>query len=65
MVYLVLGLVLFLGIHSISIVAPAWRDRIAGRLGKAWMGLYSLVSIAGFVVIIWGYGMARHNPVML
>jgi uncharacterized membrane protein len=65
MVYLVLGLVLFLGVHSISIVAPGWRDRIAARLGIAWMGLYSLLSIAGIVVIIWGYGIARQNPVML
>jgi uncharacterized membrane protein len=65
MAYLVLGLVLFLGAHSVSIVAPAWRDRAAARLGNAWRGLYSLVSIAGFVVIIWGYGIARHNPVSL
>jgi uncharacterized membrane protein len=65
LVYLVLGLVLFLGAHSISIVAPAWRDRTAGRLGNAWRGLYSLVTIAGLFVIIWGYGMARHNQVLL
>jgi uncharacterized membrane protein len=65
MVYLVLGLALFLGMHSISIVAPAWRDRTAARLGNAWRGLYSLVTIAGLVVIIWGYGIARQNPVML
>jgi uncharacterized membrane protein len=65
MVYLVLGLLLFLGMHSISIVAPAWRDRTAGRLGNAWRGLYSLVTIAGLVLIIWGYGLARHHPVML
>jgi uncharacterized membrane protein len=65
MILLVLGLVLFLGSHSISIVAPAWRDRTAARLGNAWRGLYSLVSIAGVVVIIWGYGIARHNPITL
>jgi len=65
MVYLVLGLVLFLGMHSISIVAPAWRDRTAERLGNAWRGIYSLVTIAGVVVIIWGYGIARQNPLML
>jgi uncharacterized membrane protein len=65
MIYLVLGLVLFLGVHSISIVAPAWRDRIAGRLGNGWRGIYSLISIAGFIVIIWGYGIARRDPVML
>ena len=65
MIYLVLGLVLFLGVHSISIVAPAWRDRTAARLGNAWRGLYSLVTIAGLVAIIWGYGIARQNPVLL
>jgi len=65
MAYLVLGLILFLGVHSISIVAPAWRDRIAARLGNGWRGLYSLISIAGFVLIIWGYGIARQNPVLL
>jgi uncharacterized membrane protein len=65
MIYLVLGLVLFLGVHSISIIAPAWRDQTAARLGNAWRGLYSLISIAGLIVIIWGYGIARQNPVML
>jgi uncharacterized membrane protein len=65
MIYLVLGLVLFLGVHSISIVAPAWRDRTAARLGNAWRGLYSLTTIAGLIVIIWGYGIARQNPVLL
>jgi uncharacterized membrane protein len=65
MIYLVLGLVLFLGAHSVSIVIPAWRDRTAARLGNAWRGLYSVVSIAGFVVIIWGYGIARQHPVLL
>jgi uncharacterized membrane protein len=65
MLYLVIGLVLFLGMHSISIVAPAWRDRTAARLGNAWKALYSLVTIAGFVVIVWGYGIARQHPVIL
>ena len=65
MAYLVLGLVFFLGVHSVSIVAPAWRDQAAARLGNVWRGLYSLVSIASFVVIIWGYGIARQNPVVV
>src|SRR5438477_9150712 len=65
MVYLVLGLVLFLGVHTISIVAPGWRDRTAARLGNVWRSLYSLISIAGVVAIVWGYGIARQNPVML
>jgi uncharacterized membrane protein len=65
MIYLVFGLVLFLGVHSISIVAPAWRDRTAARLGNAWRGLYSLITIAGLIVIVWGYGIARRNPLIL
>lgn len=65
MTYLVLGLVLFLGVHSISIVAPAWRDRVAARLGVAWRAAYSVVSIAGFILVIVGYGMARSDPHVL
>ena len=56
MTYLVLGLVLFLGVHSVRIFADDWRGaRIAGLGEGAWKGLYSLLSIAGFVLIVWGY----------
>jgi uncharacterized membrane protein len=66
MTLLILGLVLFLGIHSVSIAAPAWRDaQVAQRGEGAWKGLYSLVSIAGFVLLIYGYGLARQSPVVL
>jgi uncharacterized membrane protein len=66
MTYLVMGLIVFLGIHSVSIVAPDWRDRTAVRVGGgAWRGLYSLLSITGFVLLIWGYGLARQQPVVL
>jgi uncharacterized membrane protein len=63
---LILGLVLILGIHSVSIVTPAARDRWAAAMGaNAWRGLYSLISIAGFVLLIYGYGVARQSPVLL
>jgi uncharacterized membrane protein len=66
MTLLVLGLVLFLGVHSVRIVADDWRSaQIARRGEKAWKGLYTLVSIAGFVLIVWGYGQARAEPVVL
>jgi uncharacterized membrane protein len=66
MALLVLGLVLFLGAHSVRIVAEPWRTRMVERLGeKAWKGLYSVVSIAGFVLLVWGYGLARQQPVVL
>jgi len=66
MTLLIIGLVLFLGGHSVSIINSAWRDRMAARLGIIpWQGLYSLLAIAGLVLIIHGYGLARENPVIL
>jgi uncharacterized membrane protein len=65
MAILILGLLLFLGAHSVSIVAPAWRDAMAARSEAAWKGGYTLVSIAGFALIIVGYGIARSQPVVL
>lgn len=66
MTLLIVGLVLFLGIHSVSIAAPAWRAaQVAQRGEKAWKGLYALVSIAGFVLLVYGYGLARQAPVVL
>jgi len=66
MTLLILGLVLFLGAHSVRIFANDWRSRQIARLGeKGWKGLYTLVSIAGFALIIWGFGVARQQPVLL
>ena len=66
MLFLIIGLVLFLGIHSVSIVAEGWRDSTMQRVGEgAWKGIYSLVSLAGFGLIVWGYGEARLDPVLL
>lgn len=66
MTALILGLVLFLGLHSSRIIAEGARNRfIAQRGEKAWKGLYSLGSAAGLVLIVWGYGLARQQPVAL
>lgn len=66
MLFLVLGLALFLGVHSVRIVAEGWRTQTLARLGEGpWKGLYSLVSAAGLALIIWGYGLARQQPVVL
>ena len=60
MTLLIVGLALFLGMHSISIVSPSWRDAQIARYGlTSWKGLYSVVSIIGFVLLIYGYGVAR------
>ncbi|HKW80302.1 MAG TPA: NnrU family protein [Casimicrobiaceae bacterium] len=66
MVQLVAGLVVFLGIHSVRIVADPWRSARIARIGPGpWKGIYSLVSIAGFLLLIWGYGRARAATVVL
>jgi uncharacterized membrane protein len=63
---LILGLILFLGMHSVHMLAPGWRERVVARIGLLpWKGLYSVVSIAGFVLIVVGFGMARQTPVLL
>lgn len=66
MSYLLLGLLLFLGVHSVAIVLPAWRDRMLARLGEGrWKGIYSLISIVGFLLLVYGYGQARQDPFVL
>jgi uncharacterized membrane protein len=52
--------------HSISIVDHRWRDAMAKRMGEvAWKGLHGLVSLLGLMLIVWGYGLARQEPVVL
>jgi uncharacterized membrane protein len=63
---LILGMVIFLGIHSVSIVAPQWRNAIAARIGEwPWKGIYAIVAIAGFVLLLQGYSDARLAPLIL
>src|SRR5512139_1617412 len=63
MLKLVTGLVIFLGVHSTRIFAPAWRERTIARLGAGpWKGVYSIASLAGFVLIVGGYAAARAAP---
>jgi len=62
---LVIGLLLFLGIHSISIVAEDFRDRMAARSEIGWKAVYSIVAIVGAVLIVRGYADARLDPTVL
>ncbi len=60
MVYLIAGLIIFLGVHSVRVVAPGWRDMAKEKFGDAaWKGIYSIVSIGSFVLLIYGYSKAR------
>ena len=66
MAMLILGLVLFLGVHAVRVFAEGTRTRFIARRGEnAWKGLYTALSIVGFVLLIWGYGLARQQPIVL
>jgi uncharacterized membrane protein len=66
MIYLIAGLLLFLGVHSTRVFANNWRNQTLERMGeKPFKGVYSLLSLAGFVLLVWGYGQARQLGVML
>lgn len=66
MIILISGLFLFLGIHSIRIFADDWRTtQIKGMGAMPWKGLYSILSVAGFLLIIWGFSIARSTPLIL
>ncbi|HET7778849.1 MAG TPA: NnrU family protein [Rudaea sp.] len=63
---LIAGLFVFLGLHSLRMVAGDWRARQMARLGEGpWKAIYSLLSIAGFMLLIWGFGEARQHPHVL
>lgn len=66
MTELVVGILVFLFAHSISIVAEEWRNRIVARTGLvAWQALYSIITVVGLVLIVRGYAEARADPVIL
>ena len=66
LMYLAAGLLLFLGVHSVRVFANDWRNQTLARIGeKPFKGVYALLSIVGFVLLVWGYGQARQHGVML
>ena len=66
MTYLILGLIIFLGAHSVRIVSEDWYVRSRAHIGVAsWKGIYSVVSLLGLGLIVWGFGLARQHPVQL
>ena len=63
---LIVGLLMFFAVHSISIVNVAWHDRVVARIGIfSWQAIYALISIIGLILIIQGYQVARQSPVIL
>ncbi|MEX1198881.1 MAG: NnrU family protein [Pseudohongiellaceae bacterium] len=66
MATLIIGLLVFLGVHSSRLFAPGWRAAQIERRGEmTWKMVYSLIAIAGLILIVIGYGQARMDPVVL
>ncbi len=66
MFWLIIGLVIFLGAHSIRIFATDWRSRQITRLGpQLWKALYALISLIGLALIVRGFEQTRQHPLLL
>jgi uncharacterized membrane protein len=60
---LIFGLIVVLGTHSLKVFAPAWRTALVARFGEGpYRGLYSLVSLIGLILTVWGFGRAWQDP---
>ena len=65
MLILIAGLIIFLGIHSLRVVSPAGRERLFDRLGESrFKGAYSILSVVGLVLLVYGYGQARADTTL-
>lgn len=66
MALLLVGLVLFIGIHGVRIVAPEWRESMIEQLGQRnWRLLHAAVALVGLLTTIMGYGYARYSATWL
>ena len=66
MIAFTLGLLLFLGVHSIRIFADGWRAQQVKRLGEArWKALHTLASLVGIALLIWGFRATRSESLVL
>jgi uncharacterized membrane protein len=66
MKFLLLGLFVFLATHSVRIVADGWRTQVRARVGElTWKAVFSLLSLLGLALLIWGFGLARQEPLQI
>ncbi len=62
MMVLIVGLILFLGVHLLP-TSPELRDDLRERLGaNTYRALFSLLSLAGFIIIVLGYHKLQLHP---
>jgi uncharacterized membrane protein len=63
---LILGLVLFLGMHALRVFAEGTREKLIGSMGPfVYKAFYSIVSIIGLLLIVSGYSAARIEPIVI
>ncbi|MFB2605320.1 NnrU family protein [Rhizobium phaseoli] len=66
MALLIIGIILFLGVHLVRVVAPGFRQSMIASLGeKGWRAAYSIASLATLILLIYGFGQARAVTGML
>jgi uncharacterized membrane protein len=66
MLQLLIGLALFLGIHSLQSLAPQLRLNGIERWGAlGFKAVYAAVAALGLYLLVQGYGLARLDPVVL
>jgi uncharacterized membrane protein len=66
MAILIIGLIAFLGLHLVRVVAGPWRARQLASLGeKRWKGLYAALSLGSLALLVWGFSLARVNSPVL
>lgn len=66
MTMLIAGMALFFGVHLVRVAAPGFRAAMIARLGPwGWKGLYSIVALAGFVLLVAGYSSVRWTSPLL
>ncbi|TYL47407.1 NnrU family protein [Marinomonas sp. IMCC 4694] len=66
MLVLVIGLVIFFGVHSIGMFAPKWRERAMAREGSLrWKLRFGMITLIATGFIIMGYMQMRVEPVWL
>lgn len=66
MMMLIAGMVLFFGAHLVRVVAPDFRESMIIRLGPwGWKGLYAIISLAGFMLLVAGYSSVRWTSPLL
>ena len=58
MILLIIGIAVFLGTHLVPAL-PGLRERLISHFGQnGYKVLFSLLSIAGFVLLVWGFARA-------